>query len=313
MRLYRMPDVLTGSTSAPPSTLSRTACTTSGTGLTSARGTPSAASSAARYATHCTLPVHRSPVQVYPGLMYTSGFIHWLTQTLSVPIDIREICVFLAPLYSSFTTIATFLLTKELHDTKSGLVAAVFIAVVPGYISRSVAGSYDNEGASLQWQSCCCRLTADPGIAIFCMIFTYYLWVKSVKTGSVFWSTGAALAYFYMVRGPLLAMPSDTLTSYAGLIMGRLRVPDQPHSAPRLCPHCDPLVRPQGVCGVLDGLLKHGAMTCFEMNPRSTFWAPFCPCKYPLLVSVPSRPVSTWLRSECSVCFKSQVVQCSSI
>ena len=70
----------------------------------------------------------------------------------------------------------------QLRDAKSGLVAAVFIAVVPGYISRSVAGSYDNEG-----------------IAIFCMIFTYYLWVKSVKTGSVFWATGAALAYFYMV------------------------------------------------------------------------------------------------------------------
>ena len=33
------------------------------------------------------------------------------------------------------------------------------IAIVPGYISRSVAGSYDNEG-----------------IAIFCMLLTYYLW-----------------------------------------------------------------------------------------------------------------------------------------
>lgn len=56
------------------------------------------------------------------------------------------------------------------------------IAIVPGYISRSVAGSYDNEG-----------------IAIFCMLFTYYLWIKSVKTGSILWSALCALAYFYMV------------------------------------------------------------------------------------------------------------------
>ena len=35
--------------------------------------------------------------------------------------------------------------------------------VVPGYISRSVAGSYDNEG-----------------IAIFALMFTYYLWVCSL-------------------------------------------------------------------------------------------------------------------------------------
>lgn len=56
------------------------------------------------------------------------------------------------------------------------------IAIVPGYISRSVAGSYDNEG-----------------IAIFCMLLTYYLWIKAVKTGAILWSTMAALAYFYMV------------------------------------------------------------------------------------------------------------------
>lgn len=53
---------------------------------------------------------------------------------------------------------------------------------MPGYISRSVAGSYDNEG-----------------IAIFCMLLTYYLWIKAVKSGTIFWSAMSALAYFYMV------------------------------------------------------------------------------------------------------------------
>lgn len=53
---------------------------------------------------------------------------------------------------------------------------------MPGYISRSVAGSYDNEG-----------------IAIFALMLTYYLWVKSIKTGSIMWSTYTALAYFFMV------------------------------------------------------------------------------------------------------------------
>lgn len=73
-----------------------------------------------------------------------------------------------------------------LQDESAGLAAAAFICIVPGYISRSVAGSYDNEG-----------------IAIFCMLFTYYLWIKSVKTGSVFWAALCSLAYFYMVScGP---------------------------------------------------------------------------------------------------------------
>lgn len=55
------------------------------------------------------------------------------------------------------------------------------IAIVPGYISRSVAGSYDNEG-----------------IAIFCMLLTYYFWIKAINTGTIMWATMTALAYFYM-------------------------------------------------------------------------------------------------------------------
>lgn len=86
-------------------------------------------------------------------------------------------------LFSGLTALATYFLTKELWSPGAGLLAACFIAIVPGYISRSVAGSYDNEG-----------------IAIFALMLTYYLWVKSVKTGSVFWGTLTALSYFYMVK-----------------------------------------------------------------------------------------------------------------
>jgi len=119
---------------------------------------------------------------VYPGLMVTSGAIHWILTSLNITIHIREICVFLAPFFSGLTAIATYFLTKELWSQGAGLFAAAFIAIVPGYISRSVAGSYDNEG-----------------IAIFALMFTYFLWIKSVKTGQVFWAVLTALSYFYMV------------------------------------------------------------------------------------------------------------------
>lgn len=114
--------------------------------------------------------------------MVTSATIYNILRYLNITIDIRNVCVFLAPLFSSFTTIITYLLTKELWNSSAGLCAAAMISIVPGYISRSVAGSYDNEG-----------------IAIFCMLLTYYLWIKAVKTGSVLWSFFCSLAYFYMV------------------------------------------------------------------------------------------------------------------
>lgn len=78
--------------------------------------------------------------------MITSTVIYNILHFVNLTLEIRNICVFLAPLFSSFTTIVTFLLTRELKDTRAGLIAAAMIAIVPGYISRSVAGSYDNEG-----------------------------------------------------------------------------------------------------------------------------------------------------------------------
>ncbi|CAH8605479.1 unnamed protein product [Schistosoma bovis] len=119
---------------------------------------------------------------VYPGLMVTSGFIHYMCHLLSFPVHIREVCVFLAPVFSGMTAIATYFFTKEIWNEGAGLFAACFIAIAPGYISRSTAGSYDNEG-----------------IAIFALMFTYYLWIKAVKTGKVLWAAFCAIAYFYMV------------------------------------------------------------------------------------------------------------------
>ncbi|KAM7534519.1 hypothetical protein Aperf_G00000115609 [Anoplocephala perfoliata] len=119
---------------------------------------------------------------VYPGLMVTSGSIHYILRLLNIPIHIREVCVFLAPIFSGLTAIMGYLLTKELWNDRAGLFAACFLSVVPGYISRSVAGSYDNEG-----------------IAIFALLLTYFLWLRAVRTGHLCWSVLCALAYMYMV------------------------------------------------------------------------------------------------------------------
>lgn len=70
-----------------------------------------------------------------------------------------------------------------------------------------MAGSYDNEG-----------------IAIFALMLTYYLWVKSIKTGSILWSTYTALAYFFMVSawgGYVFIINLIPLHVFFLLLMGR--------------------------------------------------------------------------------------------
>jgi dolichyl-diphosphooligosaccharide---protein glycosyltransferase len=115
--------------------------------------------------------------------MVTSGVIYHILRLLSLPVDIRNICVLLAPGFSGLTAFAMYLLTSEMSTSPSaGLLAAAFMGITPGYISRSVAGSYDNEA-----------------IAIFLLVFTFFLWIKAVKVGSVMWGALAALFYGYMV------------------------------------------------------------------------------------------------------------------
>ncbi|VUZ56323.1 unnamed protein product [Hymenolepis diminuta] len=144
---------------------------------------------------------------IYPGLMMTATLLYRIFHFFHITIDIRNVCVFLAPAFSCFTVFVTFLLTKEAIDLPSAIVASALISIVPGYTSRSVAGSYDNEG-----------------IAIFCMILTFYFWVKSVNTGSIIPAVFTGIAYFYMVSswgGYVFLLNTIPLHVLALMISGR--------------------------------------------------------------------------------------------
>lgn len=144
---------------------------------------------------------------LYPGLMVTSAVIHKVLELLSLPIDIRNICVLLAPGFSALTAFVTYLFTTEMKDETAGLLSAIFIGIAPGYISRSVAGSYDNEA-----------------IAIFLLMFTFYLWIKAMKLGSALWGAICAIFYFYMVSawgGYVFITNLIPLHVFVLLLMGR--------------------------------------------------------------------------------------------
>ena len=47
---------------------------------------------------------------VYPGLMMTSSIIYWFLEFISMPVNIRHVCVFIAPCFSAFTAWTSFLL-----------------------------------------------------------------------------------------------------------------------------------------------------------------------------------------------------------
>ena len=160
---------------------------------------------------------------LYPGLMVTSGLIWKALQTINIPVDIREVCVQLAPAFSGLTAFATYLFAKEVGKDGSregtGLWAALFIGIAPGYISRSVAGSYDNEA-----------------IAIFILMMTFYLWIRAVKQGSALWGGVTALFYFYMVAAwGVLSCPCQPFSAAAHQRLTQVGTPSSPTCCPCTC------------------------------------------------------------------------------
>jgi dolichyl-diphosphooligosaccharide---protein glycosyltransferase len=101
-----------------------------------------------------------------------------LPLSLSLTVHIREVCVLTAPFFTVNTTLVAYAFSREIWDSRARLVAAALIAICLGYISRSVAGSYDNEG-----------------VAIFVLLLTFYLFVRAVNTASL----ASAFGYFYLV------------------------------------------------------------------------------------------------------------------
>nr|ADB65765.1 oligosaccharyl transferase [Dunaliella salina] len=118
----------------------------------------------------------------YPGLIFTAGSIYRVLHALNIPIHIQEVCVFTAPLFSALCALACYGLVREVRGTGAGMLASAFVGMVPSYISRSVAGSYDNEG-----------------VAIFALVNVFFLFVKTLNTGSLAWATTLVLGYLYMV------------------------------------------------------------------------------------------------------------------
>lgn len=76
----------------------------------------------------------------------------------------------MGPLFSAFCSLACYGLVSEARSEGAGLMAAALVGMVPSYISRSVAGSYDNES-----------------VAIFALVNVFYWFLRVRAPMFLFW------------------------------------------------------------------------------------------------------------------------------
>lgn len=136
---------------------------------------------------------------MYPGLMYTARFFIWLSKNIfHIPISILQACAYMGPIMSIVGTLFSYdfgMMIDDSEQTKhlTGIISALLFSIIPGFIQRSVAGSYDNEsnsitamvaGFDLWLRACGCAVkngkpkinTISPLIAAFALFYMGFSW-----------------------------------------------------------------------------------------------------------------------------------------
>ena len=92
---------------------------------------------------------------MYPGLQYTAAFfVTFCSNILHLPITILQACSYMGPVMSVIGALGSFDFGVMVDDSEStmyltGLISALLFSIIPGFIQRSVAGSFDNESNSI--------------------------------------------------------------------------------------------------------------------------------------------------------------------
>jgi len=144
----------------------------------------------------------------YPGLLFTASTAYHALRALGLPFDIRDVCVMVGPVVSGLSVYVAYLFGKEVRGTpQAGLCSALFLATVPSFISRSVAGSYDCEA-----------------VAIGALVLTFYLYLRTLNTGSLLCAAALTLSYWYMVLswgGYNFVINLISIHAFGMLVLGR--------------------------------------------------------------------------------------------
>jgi len=123
-----------------------------------------------------------------PGVAFLGAFTYLLLNTLGINIPLLNLCVLLPAFMGALATIFVFLLGREICSDEAGLLAALLLAINYSFISRSIAGFYDDES-----------------VAIPIIILSLFAYTRALKGTRyyVLWATisGLCLGYVAMTWG----------------------------------------------------------------------------------------------------------------
>jgi dolichyl-diphosphooligosaccharide--protein glycosyltransferase len=146
------------------------------------------------------------PISTYPGVAFTCALMYLGLTALGFRVDLMWLCVVYPPILGTLGVIATYFLGKEVANKEAGLFAAFFMAVIPAYTQRTIAGFFDTEN-----------------VGILATILTLYFFSRSLRKGSVSSAVLAGLFMGYLCVGWSVFMYVFELLAIFALLMVLLR------------------------------------------------------------------------------------------
>ncbi|MBD3158713.1 MAG: hypothetical protein GF309_08000 [Candidatus Lokiarchaeota archaeon] len=117
----------------------------------------------------------------YIGVPFTSAFFYMLANSLGISVSVKYVSLVMPALMGALTTIIAFFLGKEISNNTVGLLSSLFMAFMPAFIQRTVAGFYDNE----------C-------IGVFAIVLGLYFFTRAIRRDSLSSGVMAGLSLAYL-------------------------------------------------------------------------------------------------------------------
>ncbi len=118
----------------------------------------------------------------YIGVPFTSVFFYTLATSLGIEITVLQTSVILPAIMGALTTIVAFFFGRELGNNTTGLLNALFLAYMPAFLQRTIAGFYDNES-----------------IGVFAILMVLFFFTRSLKRNSSTSGVAAGLSLAYLL------------------------------------------------------------------------------------------------------------------
>ncbi|MHA2100841.1 MAG: STT3 domain-containing protein [Candidatus Kariarchaeaceae archaeon] len=104
---------------------------------------------------------------LYPAVPLAIVFVYQVLTFLGFDVTVETAAYFVPVIFGTLGVYYTYLLGKELISARGGLIAALIMAVIPAYVSRSIAGFVDNES-----------------VGVLFTVMTFYYFIRSLSRDS---------------------------------------------------------------------------------------------------------------------------------